>query len=394
MVDAKNAPQILEHLQKQLQHTCYDVKYAGGRGAARRGTGAHAAAPRPALTREPRGQTLPCRWVPSSARFVAVGSYPRDTGCLQVFELDGQELKLLKEEEKKVSFKCATFGHASLSHRTLATGDFHGNLAVWDLEKSVNPIWTTKAHVNIINAIDGFGGQTRGCGAPEIVTCGRDGRVCVWDPRQRDAPVAALEPETPDSARDCWSVAFGNAYNNDDRCVVAGYDNGDVKLFDLRVNAVRWETNVKNGVCSVSFDRQDIEMNKLSVCCLESRYHVFDMRTKHPQKGYASLTEGAVANSTVWGCDWLPQNREVCMVRSGDGGLSLYRYHYPDQRRLQDAEGLNYGVPGSLTLEANRQISTQPICSFNWSPDKEGLCVMASFDQCIRVGIVTKTNKV
>jgi hypothetical protein len=40
----------------------------------------------------------------------------------------------------------------------------------------------------------------------------------------------------------------GNAYNPHDRCVCAGYDNGDIKLFDLRNMALRWETNVKNGV--------------------------------------------------------------------------------------------------------------------------------------------------
>jgi hypothetical protein len=39
--------------------------------------------------------------------------------------------------------------------------------------------------------------------------------------------------------RDCWSVAFGNSFNDEERCVLAGYDNGDVKLFDLRMNQVR-----------------------------------------------------------------------------------------------------------------------------------------------------------
>lgn len=28
----------------------------------------------------------------------------------------------------------------------------------------------------------------------------------------------------------------------------AGYDNGDIKLFDLKNMSLRWETNVKNGV--------------------------------------------------------------------------------------------------------------------------------------------------
>lgn len=40
----------------------------------------------------------------------------------------------------------------------------------------------------------------------------------------------------------------GHAFNDQDRCVCAGYDNGDIKLFDLRNMSLRWETNVKNGV--------------------------------------------------------------------------------------------------------------------------------------------------
>lgn len=45
--------------------------------------------------------------------------------------------------------------------------------------------------------------------------------------------------------------------------MAAGYDNGDVKLFDLRTQTMRWETNVKNGVTGLEFDRNDIEMNKV-----------------------------------------------------------------------------------------------------------------------------------
>jgi len=45
--------------------------------------------------------------------------------------------------------------------------------------------------------------------------------------------------------------------------VAAGYDNGDVKLLDLRMNALVWQTNVSNGVAGLEFDRKDIEANKL-----------------------------------------------------------------------------------------------------------------------------------
>lgn len=89
-------------------------------------------------------------------------------------------------------------------------------------------------------------------GAPELVTGSRDGLVKVWDPRQKDEPVATMEPSEGETKRDCWAVAFGHAFNVQDRCVAAGYDNGDIKLFDLRKMAVRWETNLKNGVSWVS----------------------------------------------------------------------------------------------------------------------------------------------
>ena len=149
-----------------------------------------------------------------------------------------------------------------------------------------------------------------------------------------------------------------------DRCIVSGYDNGDIKLFDLRTNTIRYETNVANGVwknacfilpafsvpyiwpislvvnenvliafntivlwlficlfifcvylrrfCSqvtgIEFDRKDIEMNKLVVTTLESKFRVFDMRTQHPTAGFSCLSEKA-HKATVWCCRHLPQNR-------------------------------------------------------------------------------------
>lgn len=70
----------------------------------------------------------------------------------------------------------------------------------------------------------------------------------VWDVRQKNEPVAKMEPSDNTTKRDCWAVAFGNSYNSEQRIVCAGYDNGDIKMYDLRTNSIRWETNVKNGV--------------------------------------------------------------------------------------------------------------------------------------------------
>ncbi|KAK2568689.1 Dynein axonemal assembly factor 10 [Acropora cervicornis] len=124
------------------------------------------------------------------------------------------------------------------------------------------------------------------------------GSVKVWDPRQKDKPVANMAP------------AEGDAYSTEERSVVAGYDNGDIKMFDLKKMAVRWETNVKNGVCGLEFDRKDIMMNKLVATTLESKFHVFDVRTQHPEKGFASLSE----KEGLCVCTSLDQSLRVIIV--------------------------------------------------------------------------------
>lgn len=52
------------------------------------------------------------------------------------------------------------------------------------------------------------------------------------------------------------------------------------------------------------------------------------------------------------------------------------------------------GVPGSVQLLQNVGLSSQPLSSFDWSPDKLGLAVSTSFDQTLRVTLVTKLNTV
>ena len=55
-------PQIIVHLHKSLNFTVYDTK-----------------------------------WIPSSAKFVVLGSHPRATGALQVYEVSKGELQLVQK---------------------------------------------------------------------------------------------------------------------------------------------------------------------------------------------------------------------------------------------------------------------------------------------------------
>ena len=70
----------------------------------------------------------------------------------------------------------------------------------------------------------------------------------------------------------CLFFNEGHAYNAHDRCLAAGYDNGDIKLFDLRAMSLRWETNIKNGVrLSLNlfwFHRYLLEFQRFSNFCI------------------------------------------------------------------------------------------------------------------------------
>lgn len=104
--------------------------------------------------------------------------------------------------------------------------------------------------------------------------------------------------------------------------VASGYDNGDIKLFDMRAGLIKMDTNVGNGICNLEFDRKDCNMNKLVCTTLESKFHVFDLRTLHPEEGFASL-QCIGPKSTIWGVRHLPQNRDLFSILAGDGTLNL-----------------------------------------------------------------------
>lgn len=343
-------PQIVTHVHQPLNFTVFDIK-----------------------------------WVPSSCRFVVLGNLAKGYGVIHVYELDGADVKLQKSLEREKSFKCGTFGATTLQDRHLATGNFAGQVEIWDLESFQEPVYSVKGHETIINCIDGVGGLGRGHGAPELVTGSRDGVVRVWDPRQKDS-VANIEPEKGTEGRDCWTVAFGNSFNDDSRAVSAGYDNGDIKLFDLRAMKAQWEINVGSGVCCIEFDRKDIEMNKLVAVTVDSKFHVYDLRTQHAIDGFAALSQ-TTQKGTIWTVKHLPQDRDVFVTTGGNGSVSLWKYLYPERRRNGDM-----GVVGSVDLLRESSVATQPVSAFDWNADHRGLAVCSSFDQSIRVLVTTKLN--
>jgi len=323
-----------------------------------------------------------CRWVPNSTRFIVLGMTSKSTGKLNILEVREDGTSVVSDVDCPAGLKCCTFGAHTLPERLIATGNFEGELEIRDLENATIPQKTILAHNSTINAIDGVGGGENGVGAPEIVTGGRDGLVKVWDTRQDNNPVAILGSNSLPTC-ECWSVAFGNSFDNNERCVLAGYENGDVKLYDLRASDVAYEINVDNGVCSVEFDRKDILMNKFVVSCLESQYVVFNGRRQHVDEGFASLTCTTETKTTLWGVRHLPQNRDMYAILLGDGTIELYNYEYPSHQFTNDPKHQCRQIIGHVKRIGSHALASQPINSFDWHRERRGLAVCTGLDQSV-----------
>lgn len=353
-MDSINAPQFLEYVNHSLTYTPFDFK-----------------------------------WIPCSPRFIVAGQTPKAKGILQVYKMKEGKLEIIQEWVKGNGYKCSTFGASSITNRELAVGDFDGKMSILDIETGKST-FEVHEHKSIINTIDGIGGSGN-IGPAEILTGGRDGYAYLWDPRTKK-PSITFKPNLNEKILpECWATAFGNSYNAEERCVALGYDNGDIKLFDLKMQKLTWETNLKNGICHLEFDRKDTQMNKLAAATLESKFSIFDLKTLHPELGYAALSE-ACHNSTLWGVKHLPQNRDLFVSLGGNGGINLYKYNYPNQRSVKDENDIEKGVIGSLDLLNSKEITTQPIVSLEWHPDKLGLAGLVALDQTVKLYLCTRLN--
>lgn len=142
-----------------------------------------------------------------------------------------------------------------------------------------------------------------------------------------------------DGSRDCWSVAFGNAFNNSERYVVAGFDNGDIKLFDLRQLKCLWELNIGHGISNLSFNCANERLNKLVACTAQGSLHLFEAQSAAKEltfawhveqeaggnkNGAAVVPNSLGAGANIWCVKHLPQNANLFATCAGSGLLRIW----------------------------------------------------------------------
>lgn len=152
----------------------------------------------------------------------------------------------------------------------------------------------------------------------------------------------SLFKQNQNSSRDCWSVAFGDSYNKDERCVCAGFDNGDIRVFDLRTLQIRWESNVRNGVCGLETNNKYKPLEKLIASTTFGGLNVFNFDgnsndsttvscvSKMDADELMSIQRNYTDNNyknvtpTIWCVRHLPQNQNIFATCGGSGNLRLW----------------------------------------------------------------------
>lgn len=70
------------------------------------------------------------KWIPQTAKFVAIGGRANSTGLIKVFELNGNQIDVVREINRKNTFKCSAFGLSRCKSGYLAIADFGGSLQI------------------------------------------------------------------------------------------------------------------------------------------------------------------------------------------------------------------------------------------------------------------------
>ena len=190
----------------------------------------------------------------------------------------------------------------------------------------------------------------------------------MWDPRNLEAPSLRMVPEPGQARKQCWTVCQSQqtSDNSQQHFVAAGFDNGDIKVFDVRNSKIAWETSLSRGISKLTV----INMNndnpsdiKLLAGTVQGRLYSWSLNKPEETPQQLQLDK-----STIWEAQKLSNNKNLVVTALGSGAMTLVDL---------DKENINTIV--------SHQVSEPPLNGLSVSKDKPGLVATSSFDQTIRL---------
>eukprot|EP00457_Paulinella_chromatophora_P010540 gb/GEZN01010646.1/.p1 GENE.gb/GEZN01010646.1/~~gb/GEZN01010646.1/.p1 ORF type:complete len:345 (-),score=11.68 gb/GEZN01010646.1/:68-1102(-) len=335
------------------------------------------------------GMTPLCvRWVPESARLCVMGVDSNErtsSGFIRIMEVaSGGQLQLKACLRVGSALRCGIF-QGLFPARDLTTGNFQGELEVWDVErlqqsysvKATAPCEPVRkiadAHSSIINAVDG-GWQAIDAGVGRgLASASRDGQVKLWDFRKPQALVTRIVGSviSPDPV-DMWAVSLGRAATSTPYMLACGDENGLLRIFDVRVLKQTVATHCLDaGITSLSLG--GVSTLGLPVLCVTTT------------SGTTGLLDLKAGSSIVWvhpadpgHTSWVAIcSRNLLATSNSKGTVRTYL--------------LEASAPPRITAKLlgrkvfNRDVG---VISMDWHPDRYGLLATAALDSSISVLVV------
>ncbi|EGG24834.1 hypothetical protein DFA_03079 [Cavenderia fasciculata] len=311
------------------------------------------------------------KWVPFSSSVLTVG-HSKDKGDIRIYRMSdidttnqsSNTLSLQNESRFENKIRCCSFFDSkNQSNRGyFVCGDFAGHLSIWNIDRMDSPITTIpNAHIGSVNAID-CGGNSNSQSSSElsysIATGGRDGKVALWDSRSSFKSVSSTHSFSHNISQgklDCWSVSlFGSN-------IIAGYENGDINVYDIKTNRLVSSTNFGFGVSSVNVNERQ-GLDNIMIGGNESQL-LFGSTSNDGIIKKTKEIKGDGICKFVWSARYSPHNPSIFSIAGNDGTVTMYdNYKKMDQVKLGEmpiiALDYNKDFPNLIaTVALNRLIS-------------------------------------
>jgi WD40 repeat protein len=282
-------------------------------------------------------------------------------------------------------------------------------MALYDLNSMIKPIVSFNAHEEDITSIYGIGNNE----SSQIVTSGIDGLVKLWDPREK-VPVMTFSAYGQVN-RPCYSVSIAEPFIDGNKCIIAGYESGDIIIHDIRANRPRLNISIGHEITDFSLNTKLTGPKKLCITSLSHDIVIVDLEKSNilgqvvskdfclvPKEElptpytlletFTMLMSNIVPTPTNWCVSYLPNSTDEFIIGSGNSTYMLVKNNNINENDMDESDSRsntttttnNNNIGNCQFLSVVKVEGNEPVKKIEWynnSSNKHNNNVFASCTQ-------------
>ena len=321
-----------------------------------------------------------------------IGSNPYTAnadGIISFYNID-HRFKGIQKCYTQHAVKCLSFGLNNDNH--FAIGHSNGKMAIYDPNSMRNPIFSYKAHEGDITSINAIGIDDNHSESSQIITSGIDGFVKLWDPRVK-VPVMSFAGQGQENIP-CYSASIAEPFADGNKCVIAGYESGDLIIHEIRANRPRLNISIEHEVTDFALNTKLPGPKKLCITSLGRDLVIVDLEKSNMLGQVVSKDFSLVPKEelpppftlkdtftmfmleisstlTNWCVSYLPNSNNDFIVGCGNSTYMLVKYE--DINNENDDINNNNTLGTCQFLSVSKLDGQDPIAKIDWYSGGNGL---------------------